>query len=156
MLVRILIWLDYFGMIGKASSLPQTLTNYDNFVCIDVHLFHSNKLIGCFVYLYFRKLLIDTGEINNSEYLSLLQSILKANDSYIAEIIVTHWHLDHVGGVPDICKMLADQSGKNLIYLQDSTVFIVFFYKIIYFGWWSLLSDPRRIFNSFIKILDLL
>lgn len=79
------------------------------------------------MYLCFRKLLIDTGEINNNEYLSLLQSILKANDSYIAEIIVTHWHPDHVGGVPDICKMLADQSGKNVIYLQDSTYFYCFF-----------------------------
>ena len=71
-----------------------------------------------------RKLLIDTGEASNTEYISLLQSTLKANDSYIAEIIVTHWHHDHVGGVPDICKMLNDESGKGLIDDTNKTFFL--------------------------------
>ncbi|KAG0366017.1 beta-lactamase-like protein [Gamsiella multidivaricata] len=63
-----------------------------------------------------RKVLLDTGE-GVPEYTSLLQSVLEKElaGSIISSVICSHWHHDHVGGVPDVMKFLASRN----IHLND-------------------------------------
>ncbi|XP_067665450.1 endoribonuclease LACTB2-like [Haliotis asinina] len=51
-----------------------------------------------------KKILIDTGDADVPEYITLLKSTLSDYAASIQEIVVTHFHPDHVGGVKDICK----------------------------------------------------
>eukprot|EP00041_Stephanoeca_diplocostata_P020795 m.472715 g.472715 ORF g.472715 m.472715 type:complete len:418 (-) comp21662_c0_seq8:228-1481(-) len=52
------------------------------------------------------KILIDTGD-GREEYISNLKIAMKetATES-IAAIVLTHWHLDHIGGVPSVINYL--------------------------------------------------
>ncbi|KAH9513689.1 Beta-lactamase-like protein 2 [Bulinus truncatus] len=80
-----------------------------------------------------RRILIDTGEPNIQEYIDLLKNSLAKNSIDIQEIIVTHWHHDHVGGVDGICRALGikfltskikRESGADLSLSETSYNFI--------------------------------
>ncbi|KAF9944653.1 hypothetical protein BGZ70_004453, partial [Mortierella alpina] len=55
-----------------------------------------------------RKILLDAGE-GIPEYIPLLQRALDKDlqGATIAKVICSHWHHDHVGGVPDVMQFLA-------------------------------------------------
>ena len=36
------------------------------------------------------------------EYTTHLKEVLSSNETTIQEIILTHWHPDHVGGISDV------------------------------------------------------
>jgi len=52
-----------------------------------------------------RRLLVDAGEPNVPDYIDSLQTTLAAEGCEVSDLIVTHWHRDHVGGVPDVLKL---------------------------------------------------
>lgn len=74
------------------------------------------------VHLIFRRILIDTGEPAITEYISCLKQALTEFNTTIQEIIVTHWHHDHTGGIGDICKSINNGKQKTLSSLRK-TVF---------------------------------
>lgn len=61
-----------------------------------------------------RRILVDTGESDNTEYINNLAKVLKQHQTSIQEIVITHWHWDHIGGVPDICSQIDGCSGLSV------------------------------------------
>lgn len=61
-----------------------------------------------------RRVLIDTsGNVPNlDEYVKTLKKELQTRNCSIQEILITHWHLDHIGGVGDIIKSVISEGTK--------------------------------------------
>jgi len=53
----------------------------------------------------FRRILLDTGDPDVLEYQNNLKEVLQKENAQIESIVVTHWHHDHIGGVPDVFKL---------------------------------------------------
>ncbi|CAO1394158.1 unnamed protein product [Diamesa serratosioi] len=48
------------------------------------------------------RLLIDSGEPNTSEYIKNLAEVINEENATIDQVIITHWHSDHIGGLKDL------------------------------------------------------
>lgn len=53
-----------------------------------------------------KRLLLDTGEKNKQEYIGELKKVLAEESIVIDNIVVTHWHYDHIGGLEDVKSIL--------------------------------------------------
>jgi len=85
---------------------------------------------------YFRKILIDTGEVENQDYIHNLKEALNKFQCSIQEIVLTHWHLDHVGGV----KGILDNKLLPSTYKHRFDLFIIisilYYFGIILYNFW--------------------
>jgi len=77
------------------------------------------SLLGSNVYLIghestSERIMIDSGDISekNEGFLSNLSSYLDSSATYISKILLTHGHLDHFGGLNDVCKLLCKRGLK--------------------------------------------
>lgn len=61
-----------------------------------------------------KRLLIDTGE-GKPEWIKALKSVLNEEKITIEKTILTHWHHDHIEGVPDLLK----HSSNTKVYKKD-------------------------------------
>lgn len=61
------------------------------------------------------RILCDTGESNKPDYIKHLKTVLNDEKATISDIILTHWHHDHIGGVKDVLQCLDDASGEAFI-----------------------------------------
>ncbi|OJJ49146.1 hypothetical protein ASPZODRAFT_91468 [Penicilliopsis zonata CBS 506.65] len=77
-----------------------------------------------------QRILIDTGE-GKPGWTSRLQSVLREEKATINKALITHWHHDHVGGIPDllgICPQATiykNQPGEGQQPIEDGQVFSV-------------------------------
>lgn len=68
------------------------------------------------------RILIDTGSGGSSEYVTHLKQVLSRNQTSIHEILVTHWHPDHVGGILDVLKCLENPGDVRISKLPQDGV----------------------------------
>uniref|UniRef100_A0A8D8JS75 Beta-lactamase-like protein 2 homolog n=1 Tax=Culex pipiens TaxID=7175 RepID=A0A8D8JS75_CULPI len=58
-----------------------------------------------------QRILLDAGDPNVTDYISHLKRVIMDERIFINDIIVSHWHHDHVGGVDDVLDAI--ENGKS-------------------------------------------
>lgn len=75
------------------------------------------RIIHCFLMIknifpfHSSRILCDTGESKKPEYISSLKKVLNDERAGISDIILTHFHHDHIGGVKDVLECLKNVNG---------------------------------------------
>ncbi|MPC57902.1 Beta-lactamase-like protein 2 [Portunus trituberculatus] len=59
------------------------------------------------------RVLLDVGEARNAEYITSLESVLQQQNTTINQIVISHWHHDHIGGLKDVLKCLPEQKARK-------------------------------------------
>lgn len=62
--------------------------------------------------MFSRRILFDAGDANYSEYIDNLKGVLQEEKATIGNIIVSHYHHDHLGGVKDVLNTLGIKESK--------------------------------------------
>ncbi|KAL4808269.1 beta-lactamase-like protein [Aspergillus unguis] len=77
-----------------------------------------------------RRILIDTGE-GRPSWAMHLKKVLSDENATVHQALVTHWHHDHVGGIPDLLRLCPEvtiykhQPGEGQTNIEDGQVFQV-------------------------------
>ncbi|ELT95489.1 hypothetical protein CAPTEDRAFT_191961 [Capitella teleta] len=67
-----------------------------------------------------RRILIDTGSLGFPEYVANLQKVLEEQNTSIQEIILTHWHGDHIGGIEEVCSSVYKGNERKICKIRRS------------------------------------
>lgn len=51
---------------------------------------------------------MDTGEKGKEDYINKLKELLHQESISIEQVIITHWHGDHIGGLGDVTHIIGD------------------------------------------------
>ncbi|KAL4932129.1 putative metallo-beta-lactamase domain protein [Aspergillus undulatus] len=77
-----------------------------------------------------RRILIDTGE-GKPSWATHLKKVLSDENATVHQALVTHWHHDHVGGIPDLLRLCPEvtvykhQPAEGQTNIEDGQVFKV-------------------------------
>ena len=86
--------------------------------CLNTPILSSKKLLFCSVVPPPRRILIDTGEADKPEYVSLLQETLVSLQASLGPVLLTHWHHDHIGGVEGVCTICKGSSPPLVVWVE--------------------------------------
>lgn len=67
------------------------------------------------------RILIDTGEANKPDYLSLLKETLSKLNASVSQVLITHWHHDHLGGAVGVASLYPDAVFYKLPFPKTQT-----------------------------------
>ncbi|XP_065075622.1 beta-lactamase-like protein 2 homolog [Ochlerotatus camptorhynchus] len=56
-----------------------------------------------------RRILLDTGDENVPEYIGHLKQVISDEKILINDIIISHWHHDHIGGVDEVLDVIENK-----------------------------------------------
>lgn len=87
-----------------------------------IELYSVHILIFAFHCIHSSRILCDTGECEKPDYIKHLKKVLSDEKATISDIILTHWHYDHIGGVKDVFQSL--DIGNGSVQNSKSFVFI--------------------------------
>ncbi|XP_014238355.1 beta-lactamase-like protein 2 homolog [Trichogramma pretiosum] len=63
-----------------------------------------------------KRVLIDSGDVDTApEYTKILGQVLREEKATIEHLVVTHWHHDHIGGVPAVLDLIKALGGKSAL-----------------------------------------
>jgi glyoxylase-like metal-dependent hydrolase (beta-lactamase superfamily II) len=54
-----------------------------------------------------QRLIVDTSG-GEKEWIDLIASVLESHQISLSHVLLTHWHGDHTGGVPDLIRLYPD------------------------------------------------